>query len=138
MSTHILHPEKDAFYFCTATCFNWMNLFEITKLYDHIYDWFDILYQKNCFINRYVIMPNHFHIILYQKINSISLNKLFSNGKRFMAYEIVDRLEIMGNDSLLKFLEISVPPNEKIKKKKHQVFISSFDARLCDSVEMIE
>ncbi len=83
-------------------------------------------------------MPNHFHIILYQNIHSVSLNKLLANGKRFMAYEIVDRLKMMGNDRMLKFLEISVSPNEKIKKKKHQVFIPSFDAKICDSIEMIE
>ena len=36
-------------------------------------------------------MPNHVHYILFFPTGQYGLNKLVSNGKRFMAYEIVKR-----------------------------------------------
>ena len=138
MTTHSCHIESDEFYFCTVTCYKWINLIEITNLYDHILKWFDILYINKTWISGYVIMPNHFHLILYVTRNSQSLNKLIANGKRFMAYEIVNRLKEHGKEQLLRYLSRSVPINEKLKNKKHQIFIPSFDAKVCLSTSMLE
>jgi hypothetical protein len=138
MSTHSIHPEKESFYFCTVTCYKWIELFKIADFYDEIYSWFDILFDNKCLIPGYVLMPNHFHFIIYQFNEAPLLDKLLANGKRFMAYNIVDRLKNNGELKLLDFLNSSVPLNEIKKGKKHQVFIPSFDARLCDSIEMVE
>ena len=138
MATHIFHQEKDVFYFCTLTCFKWINLFEITQFYDGIYNWFGILHENHCWLSSYVIMPNHLHIIIYVSDQSRSLNTLFANGKRFMAYEIVERLRSAGESSLLHFLEKTVSYSESRKNDRHKIFIPSFDAKLCDTIEMIE
>ena len=38
-------------------------------------------------------MPNHFHAILYFPQSGYDLNKIIGNGKRFIAYEIIERLK---------------------------------------------
>ncbi len=69
-----------------------MHLFELTKSYDLVYNWFNILKNDNIEIIAYVIMPNHIHCILYFPEAGFNLKKILSNGKRFMAYEIINRL----------------------------------------------
>ncbi len=67
-----------------------------------------------------------------------SLNKLVSEGKRFMAYGIVKKLKQKGKKSLLQELEKGVQENEKKKGKKHQVFRLSFDAKMCYNENVLE
>ena len=55
-----------------------------------------------------------------------------------MAYEMVKRLKRLQKHDLLKELERGVPFHEREKGKKHQVFCSSFDARLCFDERMTE
>ncbi len=61
MSVKTIQLEKNQIYFCTFTCYKWLNLFEITNYYDNIYKWFDILKNYNNKMIGYVIMPNHIH-----------------------------------------------------------------------------
>ena len=81
-------------------------------------------------------MPNHLHAWLYPTQDS--LNKLTANGKRFMAYEMVKRLEQLKRYTLLRESEQGVQPNERRKGKKHQVFRLSFDACKCFDEKMVE
>jgi hypothetical protein len=60
-----------------------------------VYKWFDHLKTEGYYSTVYVIMPNHLHVILYFPEAGFNLNKIISNAKRFMAYEIVKRLEEM-------------------------------------------
>jgi len=139
MATHQKYSDLDETYFITFTCYEWLNLFEITKLYSYFEKWFDYLNSKNALLLSYVIMPNHFHGVIH--LNSdcdISLNKLVGNGKRFLAYEIVSRLKKNGNSELLNRLCKGVQTNEKSKNKQHQIFRLSFDAKACYSLEMME
>ena len=53
-----------------------------------------------------------------------------SNGKRFMAYELVKRLERQKNNIVLHKLQESVTASDKDRGKKHQVFERSFDCKL--------
>ena len=39
----------------------------------------------------YVIMPNHAHFLLRVPVSG-AINTMLGNGKRFLAYEIIDRL----------------------------------------------
>ena len=41
-------------------------------------------------------MPNHLHVLIHLSHNKDSINKILANGKRFLAYEIVRRLEDAG------------------------------------------
>ena len=77
----------------------------------------------------YVIMPNHVHCILYFPEAGFNLNKILSNGKRFMAYEIINRLEYANDSKTLKILQDALTERERKKKQLHKVFKDSFDAK---------
>jgi hypothetical protein len=82
-------------------------------------------------------MPNHLHVLLFPTKLDKSLNQLVSEGKRFMAYDIVKRLKQLEKLDILKGMQEGVEPNERIKGKKHQVFRLSFDARVCFNEKML-
>jgi REP element-mobilizing transposase RayT len=136
MSTHRNHDESETFYFITFTCFKWLPLFEETKIYDYLPFWFDKIKQQGGLLSGYVIMPNHMHLIIYLKESKRGLNKIIAESKRFLAYEIVRRLKLNSKLDLLARLSSGVQPNEKAKKKKHQVFRLSFDAKPLDEKEV--
>ena len=138
LSTHTEHTELFETYFCTFTCYNWLPLFEEAQAYDTVYKWFDELKKSDCDILAYVIMPNHLHCLLFPRNKTKSLNKLVANGKRFMAYAIVQKLSDLNKIDLLNTLKKGVNENEKSKGKKHQVFRLSFDAKLCFDEKMTE
>ena len=51
-------------------------------------------------------MPNHVHCVLFFPNEDYVLNKIVGNGKRFMAYELIKRLQEKGlNKILLKLKE---------------------------------
>ena len=101
MSIKLTQHEKNQTYFCTFTCVDWLPLFELTDFYDEIYKWFGILKTSGSSVVGFVIMPNHLHALIYVKAQSI--NKVLGNGKRFMAYEIVERLKAAGRADILKY-----------------------------------
>lgn len=130
MAIKLKHSDVYSTYFITFTCAEWIPLFDLTKSYDMVYDWFSILKTKyNADVLSYVIMPNHLHLIAHFHNESFDLNNVIGNGKRFMAYEIVNRLESAGNYELLARLENLVSPREKDKGQIHKVFKDSFDAK---------
>jgi hypothetical protein len=57
-----------------------------------------------------------------------------SESKRFLAYEIVNRLKGMGKRNLLNTLKNGVQENERRKGKIHQVLKLSFDAKVLDEI----
>jgi len=106
-----------------------MHLFEMTNSYDLVYRWFNILKEEKIEIIGYVIMPNHVHFILYFPEAGFNLNKILSNAKRFIAYEIINRLEYANDTNTLKILHDGLTEREKKKKQLHKVFRDSFDAK---------
>ena len=130
MSVRYKHSDIYSMYFCTFTCCNWINLFEISNAYNTVYNWFTVLKDKyNCDVVAYVIMPNHLHCILYFKEAGFDLNKIIANGKRFMAYAIIERLKEKEATDLLKTLSDTLTGREKKKGQLHKVFKDSFDAK---------
>ncbi len=92
-----------------------------------MYRWFDYLHQnKLAEVKSFVIMPNHFHAILQLTQTDKSLNKVVANGKRFIAYEIIKRLQEAGQVNMLLNLSNAVYAHEKKKGQKHKVFEPSF------------
>jgi REP element-mobilizing transposase RayT len=79
-------------FFITFTCTDWIPLFQLTNTYDEVYKWFDVLQSYGHYVLGYVIMPNHVHVLVAFCENGKCVNKMVSNGKRFMAYEMVKRL----------------------------------------------
>ncbi len=129
MAVKLAHGDNFTLYYCTFTCYKWLNLFEIVNGYDIVYKWFDYLKTQNQQVIGFVIMPNHVHAILYSTDEGYNLNKIIGNAKRFMAYEIIKRLEEMQREDLLQLLHTSVSKREKKKGQRHKVFKDSFDAK---------
>ena len=138
MPVRFQHDQlSNSVYFITFTCYKWKQLFSIANAYDAVYKWFDSLYEKNISVFSYVIMPNHVHVILHFPTMPKSLNAIIGNAKRFMAYEIIKRLEENKEFALLEELQSSVSKREKTKGQKHKVFEESFDAKECQSMRFI-
>jgi REP element-mobilizing transposase RayT len=131
MALKVRQDQRATIYFVTFTCHKWLPLFEETKLYENIYNWFKLLNEKNIKTVGFVLMPNHLHCLLYLPKEAPELYKIISNAKRFMAYEIVKRLEQAGKTALLAKLEEGVKAKEGKKGKLHQVFKESYDAKEC-------
>jgi hypothetical protein len=99
MSVRVQHGTEPTLWFITFT-------------------WFDYLKEKyEIKTTAFVIMPNHIHIILFFPSDQYDLNKLISNGKRFIAYEMIKRLKQQKENSILNQLTEGLTVKEKIKDK---------------------
>ncbi len=74
-------------------------------------------------------MPNHLHVLIDFAASTKSSNTIVSNGKRFMAYTIVERLQEKKENEILLQLSEAVIKSDKDKGKIHQVFERSFDCK---------
>src|SRR3954452_16983334 len=109
MSVRAQHGNEPTLYYITYTCYNWLHLFSKTNGYDLVYKWFD--YLKNIAkikVTAYIIMPNHVHAIFFFPDTNYNLNTIISNAKRFIAYEIVNRLKQLNENKILQQLEDAV------------------------------
>jgi REP element-mobilizing transposase RayT len=129
MSVRRQISEKEGIYFITFTCYNWMPLIEIVNGYDIIYKQFDYLKSCGHYIVGYTIMPNHAHAVIAFRNTGKSINSIMGNMKRFMAYEIVERLAKQNRKDILQKLAGGVNAADKKKGQLHQVFEPSFDAK---------
>ncbi|MBR9860011.1 hypothetical protein GYB22_04565 [bacterium] len=139
MATGIIHEKKNAMYFITFSCYGWYPLIAMTRSYTSFYKWFKKLRDKNILILSYVIMPNHFHGILYLP-NELegTLNRLLANAKRFIAYDIIKILKKRRSSLTLEALSNVVCSSKKSKGQHYRVFNTSFDAKeLKDSSSLI-
>lgn len=130
MSTRTAHSNQAALHYTTFTCYQWLPLFELCSAYDFVYKWFDFLKVKYSIkTTAYTIMPNHVHCIFFFPNENYNLNKIVSNGKRFMAYEIIKRLEEKSLSKILLRLKEGLTERDVAKGQKHKVFEDSFDAK---------
>lgn len=81
-------------------------------------------------------MPNHVHLLLYMSDDTVNLNTIISNAKRFLAYDIVKRLKIIDNN-LLRTLAIACSEKDIRKGQKHRVFEPSFDTKVIYSSDFL-
>ncbi len=131
--------EYSGIYFITITCSRWLHLFEIANAYDEVYKWFDYLKSQGHYIVGYVIMPNHIHALIgFRNTQGVSINSIIGEGKRFMSYGIVKRLNNKREDEVLKQLTDQVNSTESKKGKRHEVYEPSFDWKECRSNKFIE
>ena len=115
-----------------------MHLFEIAKAYDSVYNWFKVLKTTyRCAVLAYVIMPNHVHTVIAFNTSHISINTIIGNGKRFMAYDIIKRLQTQNESSLLTKLQLAVQAKDKSRGKIHEVWKESFDVKECRTEKFI-
>jgi REP element-mobilizing transposase RayT len=124
-------------FFITFTCCEWLPLIEITNSYDLVYKWFDYLRSWGHHISGYIIMPNHLHALIAFRNTGQSINKIVGNGKRFIAYGIVNRLEQQNQEELLSKLSSFVTASDRNRSKLHEVWEDSFDWKECYSIWII-
>jgi REP element-mobilizing transposase RayT len=125
--------KKDGLYFITITCARWHRLFEQTAGYNAVYDWFDHLKSKGHYVCGYVIMPNHLHALLAFREGNQTINSIVGKGKRFMAYQLVQKLKDKKENQLLEQLASYVNETDKIRGKLHEIFEPSFEWKECYS-----
>jgi len=130
--------QPDGLFFITLTCAKWLPLFSKLNGYDIVYKWFDHLKSKGHLMIGYVIMPDHLHALIAFRNSSQTINTIVGNGKRFMAYEIIDRLKKMDDSDALTKMKGWVNDTDKKRNKKHEVFEPSFDWKECDSQKLID
>lgn len=134
-----LHRPTDqpGIYFITFTCNRWLSLIELTKGYDLVYKWFDVLQNHGHCVTAYVIMPNHLHLLLFYNGGEQSLNTVIGNGKRFIAYDIVSRLKQADTEDILTQLRRDVKDKDKERGKLHEVWKKGFDIKECRTEDFI-
>jgi hypothetical protein len=76
------------------------------------------------------------HLLYFPEMPK-SLNTVIGNAKRFLAYEIIKRLQEKKAIVLLDILHAGVKKRERKKGQIHKVFEDSFDAKECHSTEFI-
>ncbi len=130
--------EKDGVYFITFTCTNWLPLFKLCNAYDAVYNWFNHLKQQGHYIIGYVIMPSHVHTIIAFGNTDKNINSIISNGKRFIAYDLVKRLQQQNSSLILSELSSSLNNTERKGGKLHNVFETSFDWKECRTEKFIQ
>ena len=135
MSIHT-RIDKEGIYFITFTCCRWLHLIESSQGYDSVYNFFSALKNQLHTILGYVIMPNHMHFLLHYS-GGKSLNTVIGNGKRFMAYDIVDLLKQRGEHTLLQKLSAEVKDKDRSRGKKHEIWIDGFDVKECRTEKFI-
>ncbi len=138
MPKHRNIPYTEGIFSITLTCARWLPIIEKINGYDIVYKCFDYLKSQGHFICGYVIMPNHIHMLIGFKNTDTLINTILGNSKRFMAYEIVSRLEEAKEEKLLAYLSSIVEPDRKIKNKLHEIWQPSFDWKYCDNEKIIE
>ena len=124
-------PFTEGTFFITIVCYNHISLIEIIDGYDIVYNWFNYLKKQGNYINGYVIMPNHIHVLISFINTGLSINKIVGNGKRFMAYEMINRLQFLKQDVLLKYLSDQVSDKKSEKNKRYEIWNLSFDWKEC-------
>lgn len=130
-------PYTEGIFSITITCTKWLPLIERVNGYDLIYNWFNLLKSKGHYIVGYVIMPNHMHVMIGFTKTGQSINAIIGNGKRFMAYEIIKRLQANSEHALLNKLHWQVEAARRNDAKQHDVWELSFDWKHCEDEKFI-
>jgi REP element-mobilizing transposase RayT len=129
--------EPEGVYCITITCARWMPLLRITNGYGIVYNWFNYLKGEGHYIIGYVIMPDHLHAVIAFSNKGKSINMVIGNGKRFMAYEIVQRLQATNSHTVLTDMQKMVNATDSKRNKKHEVFEPSFDWKVCSGEKFL-
>jgi hypothetical protein len=83
-------------------------------------------------------MPSHVHAIIAFSNTGKTINGIVSNGKRFIAYDLVNRLQQQNSSLILSELSSSLNNTETKEGKLHNVFETSFDWKECRTEKFIQ
>ena len=76
-------------------------------------------------------MPNHVHFLVHYTNTKQSLNTTIGNGKRFIGYGIVKRLEEKNELVLLSQMKEAVIDKDRRRNKRHELWQGTFDVKKC-------
>ncbi|MBS1738756.1 MAG: hypothetical protein JSS98_19420 [Bacteroidetes bacterium] len=82
-------------------------------------------------------MPNHIHALISFSNSGKNINRIVGNGKRFMAYDLIQKLKNTGNEIILQQLSDAVNASDKKRGKLHEVFEPSIDIKECFTEKFI-
>ncbi len=85
-----------------------------------------------------LLCRTNFHVLFGFRCADKSINTIVSNGKRFMAYEIIKRLQEQNQTDILNQLSHAVTASDQKRGKLHQVFELSFNCKECVHDSFIE
>ena len=138
MPVKIKIEEPSGVYFITFTCYKWLHLIELSNGYGFVYKWFDYLQRNHHHIAGFVVMPNHIHALIAFVNNNQSINNIIGNGKRFLAYQIINQLKLTNQSAIVNQLGDAVSEAQKKRNKKHELWEPSFDWKLCQTEQFME
>jgi len=144
MPVHKAIAEKDGVYFITfirhggQACTNWLPLFKLCNAYDAVYKWFNNLKAQQHYIIGYIVMPSHAHAIIAFSNTGKTINSIISNGKRFMDYDIIQKLAEHHHHLILQDLNSTLNNTKRKEGKLHNVFETSFDWKECRTEKFIQ
>ena len=122
---------EERLFFITTTCYKWYNLLDSEECKSIICE--NIKFYNHAYLAQttgYVIMPNHFHLILYFKEKS-NLSGFMRDFKKFSAYAIRGWLET-NNADMLEMIRINS------SKQKFKVWQDRFDDLYLENRKTLE
>ena len=84
------------------------------------------------------MLPHHLPLLIGFTSLQQSIHTVVSNAKRFIAYEIVKRLEAQKQTDTWNTLSNAVSNSDRQRGKLYRVFEPSFDAKECRTKIFIE
>ncbi len=88
MRTRYKPYNKEGVYFVTSTVVEWHSFLNSDEIYQIILDEFKFRREnKSIKLYGYVLMPNHFHCIIYSE----NINKIMQMIKSYTARKIIDK-----------------------------------------------
>ena len=82
-------------------------------------------------------MPSHVHAIIAFSNTGKTINSIISNGKRFITYDLIKRLQEQNSNLILNELSNTLNNTERKEGKLHNVFETSFDWKECRTGKFI-
>jgi hypothetical protein len=114
----VIYPTNKAFSSSPLPAIDGYPLIEETSSYHLVYNWFEYLHKHNHSIAGYVIMPNHVHALIDFAESAKKINTIIGNGKRFIAYELIERLKKSLQNPNIKSIRES---RKSQRKRKGQI-----------------
>lgn len=123
---------EEHFFFVTSTTKNFTPVFQHGNCCDLLIKNINHYQKKYLFkILAYVIMPRHFHWILFLENNNGSVSDIMRDIKKYSAWDILCYLENSNNSNLLAQLGHPIKNNQK-----RQLWMHRFDDQVIRNEKM--
>ena len=124
--------EEDGFYLISSTIVDWIPVFTSEKYFQILIE--SLKYcqnNKGLKIHFYILMDNHFHMIVSGEDLSVTLASM----KRYTALEIID--ELKQDNKYWSLQQFKSQKKGYKSESNHQVWQEGFHPQLISSAEML-